>query len=118
VSEETHDLTTAEWIQAEATRGNHAARVEIRARIDRERAARQMVVDRAGVSRTDLLNAARVLTAIAGVDLRDLEIPPAFSLLADGEVGAANTDTPEWQHWNIATELLDDALGEVLYRTA
>jgi hypothetical protein len=113
-------VTTAEQLQAEAKRRNDVRRAEIKARIGREWAARQMVIERAGVSKADLLAAARVLSAIANVNLDDLRVPPGFNVLPDGEVGSVNADTHEWQHWSTANTLREDAghIANVLYRTA
>jgi hypothetical protein len=85
-------------------------RAQIRDRIQREQAARAMVVARAGVSQADLLTTFNTLRALGEVQLDDLMVPPGFTLLPDGQVGEANTETQEWRDWSTAHQFAETSI--------
>lgn len=85
-------------------------RTKICERIEREQAARAMVVARSGVSQADLLTTFRTLQTLGEVQLDDLMVPPGFTLLPDGQVGEANTETPEWRDWSTAHQFVETSI--------
>lgn len=80
-----------------------------RQRVERQANALALVLQRAEVSSGDIETARAVLRKLALVELDDLCVPPGFNLLSDGEIGSVNSDTPEWQLWKDAKDLVDDA---------
>ena len=80
---------------------------------ERERTARRMLVDRAGVTRDDLRQAAQTLSRLGAIGFDDLVCAPAFDAL-----GNANVDTSEWRQWAAVQDLVDEArrLGHQLGR--
>jgi hypothetical protein len=69
-----------------------------------------LVVARAGVSQADLIATHRTLRALGAVELDDLMVPPGFTLLPDGQVGQANTETQEWRDWSAAHQLAETSI--------
>lgn len=86
--------------------------------VERETNALALVLKRADVSADDLDATRAVLRKLALVELDDLCVPPGFNLLADGEVGSVNKETPEWQAYQDASGFVQDAnhLEIVLFR--
>jgi hypothetical protein len=37
-------------------------------------------------------------------------VPPGFTLLPDGQMGQANTETQEWRDWSAAHQLVETAI--------
>jgi hypothetical protein len=85
------------------------ARARALASREAERRARQEFVTRSGISYDALVTTYRTLRELSKVDIQDLVKPPGFNLLADGEVGSVNTDTPEWQFWSMLSKHKEDA---------
>lgn len=101
--------TYREQLAVGVTAGRMVDPFSAKAHRDREREARQQLVKRAGVDYDDLVTTFRTLRALGAVNLDDLKVPPGFNLLADGEVGSVNCDTPEWLLWSALSHLAEDA---------
>jgi hypothetical protein len=86
-------------------------RAQIRNDIERRLAARALVVARACVSQADLIATNRTLRALGAVELDDPMVPPGFTLLPDGQVGQANTETQEWRDWSAAHQLVETSIN-------
>ncbi|MGU3650615.1 hypothetical protein [Mycolicibacterium sp. A43C] len=85
------------------------ASISAKAIQEREREARQQLVTRSNVDYADLVTTYRTLRALGEINLDDLKVAPGFNLLADGEVGSVNCDTPEWLFWSALSRLAADA---------
>lgn len=77
--------------------------------ITRERAAERDLIERSGISEDDIVATLKVLRAIGGVDLADLRKSPAFNLGPDGEVWSVNSNTAEYQHYQLMSSARDRA---------
>lgn len=85
---------------------------------NREHWAREMLVERAGVTLDELRLTAAVLSKIGAVTLDDLQTGAGFNLLPDGSVGSINPHTAEYRRYAELRDLVDDSrrLGHSLGR--